>query len=184
MAGWPNFTNMFLASLVVRERKVLMSSEAVFGILAMRLRRCPSRQCARLRSSLVKVQPSAPKRKVGGISAACRSNLWRRFKNKFNNLFRKRLKETKIANAQDTNRPVYICRNHGGIRIVYTRNDIHLMDMVFEECKSNFASIAQRDLTAAESKQNLPAAKSKQRRLTEWMPHPETELHELADDRI
>ncbi len=99
------------------------------------------------------------------LEARFPAEVWRVFKNKFNNLFRRRLKEAKLA--ENTKRPVYTCRNQGGIRIVYTRNDIILMNAVFEQCEGNFKRISSRD-------------QGRQRLITDYAQ--ETELQEVADD--
>ena len=80
------------------------------------------------------------------LQARFPEDVWRVFRNKFNNLFRRRLKEAKVADAEKTKRRVYTFRNQGGIRIVYTRNDIVLMDEVFQQCEDNFKRIAKRDM--------------------------------------
>ena len=93
-------------------------------------------------------------------------------KNKYNNHFRKRLKEAKIADTTTTRQPLYICRMFGGVRIVYTRNDIVIMNKVFEECRDHFESIEQRDSRARRRRTSI----------TDFTRSPEIELQEIADD--
>ena len=109
------------------------------------------------------------------LEARVPQDRWRKFKNKYNNLFRRRLKEAKIADTDATKRPMYICRMFGGLRIVYTRNDIVIMDKVFEECQGNFESIAERDRRAT----------CRRTLITDYArssDSQETELQEIADD--
>ena len=73
-------------------------------------------------------------------------NIWKVLKNKYNSLFRRKLKEAVKARHRETQRPVYITLNQGALRIVYSLNDLKLMEEVFKTCEESFTRITNRDL--------------------------------------
>ena len=70
---------------------------------------------------------------------------WRRYGNKFKNIFAIELKKQKVEMNEDLEQPLYIARVQGEYRIIYTDADDELMANVFGKCKRRFNGIATRD---------------------------------------
>ena len=99
---------------------------------------------------------------------------WRRYGNKFKNIFAIELKKHKVEMCEELEQPLYIARVQGEYRIVYTDADDELMAKVFGNCKRRFQGIATRD-------EALLKSRRKQRRIEDYFNAADAGVDQAAE---
>jgi hypothetical protein len=98
---------------------------------------------------------------VGFLKERLAPNMWKQHGKKLKNIFAIELKKNKIEQHKADDKPLFIARNQGEFRIVYTEADNELMTVVFNKCKRRFKGIATRD-------EALLKSHRKQRRIDDY----------------
>ena len=86
---------------------------------------------------------------------------WKKHGNKLKNIFAVELKKHKVEQYETDGHPLFIARNQGEFRIIYTEAEHELMTTVFSKCKRRFSGIVTRDEAFLKSRR-------KQRRIEDY----------------